>query len=55
MTDPTTPTEAPDVATPAPEEPDDTAGVGTGARMDPHGEEPQDDPLPEGIGDEEDE
>lgn len=29
-------------------------GVETGAHMDPHGDEPQDDPLPEGIGDDED-
>lgn len=48
MTDPHTPT---DTADPLPPEEDDE--VETGARMDPHDDEPQDDPLPEGIGDDE--
>lgn len=50
MTDFVTPTDASDADIPAPEELEE---VEQGARMDPHGDEPQDDPLPEGIGEEE--
>lgn len=49
FTDPVTPTEQPDEQVPA----DEDAEVGTGAKMDPHGEEPEDDPLPGGLEDDE--
>lgn len=46
MSDPFTDTQAVDEQLRAPEELDE---VEQGARMDPHGLEPEDDPLPEGV------
>lgn len=49
MTDPVTPTDTED-----PIPPEEDGEVEQGARMDPHGYEPEDDALPEGITDGED-
>jgi hypothetical protein len=46
FTDPVTPTDAND-----PVPPDEDEPVEQGAKMDPHGDEPESDPLPEGIDD----